>query len=172
MLASIPNFPLSLVYNQNHMVTFRKAEQRDIVLLQSLNYEVFQDNQQYDKELNMDWSLSELGKKYYTDMVNDSKSYCIIAEDEGKPIGYIAAGPKELETVVSKYCEVKDMGVTPKYRSQGIGAQLIEKCSAWAKEKGYQKLYVNSYFANSKAIAFYKRSGFAELDLGLEKKLR
>jgi GNAT superfamily N-acetyltransferase len=60
------------------------------------------------------------------------------------------------------------MGVIPAYRSQGVGQKLMEECMDWAKKSGYQKLFVNSYFANKKAVSFYERCGFRPIDLGLE----
>ncbi|OGK58937.1 hypothetical protein A3H84_04410 [Candidatus Roizmanbacteria bacterium RIFCSPLOWO2_02_FULL_40_13] len=71
----------------------------------------------------------------------------------------------------SKYLEVENMGVIPEYRSKGIGAMLMENAKKWAKENGYQKLFVNSYFKNQKAIDFYKRNGFEEIDISLEVKI-
>lgn len=47
----------------------------------------------------------------------------------------------------------------------------MEACALWAKENGYEKMFVNSYVANKKAIAFYKKCGFNEIDVSLEKKI-
>lgn len=61
------------------------------------------------------------------------------------------------------------MGVIPGFRSQGIGSLFIEKLSEWARTKGFQKYYLNSYFKNTKAIAFYKKNGFSEIDVILDR---
>lgn len=63
------------------------------------------------------------------------------------------------------------MGVIPKYRSRGIGQKLIEECLKIAREKGFQKVYVNTYFKNNGAINFYKNNGFTKIDLSLEKNI-
>jgi ribosomal protein S18 acetylase RimI-like enzyme len=151
-------------------VNIRSAVISEIKTLQNLNNEVFIDNHKYDSDLKMDWSQSkDGGNKYFTDLLNNSDSICLVAEVNQKIVGYIAAGPKEIGSRNSKYIEIDNMGVNSEYRSSGIGSQLIEKCSQLAKEKGFQKFYVNAYSQNTKAIDFYKRNGFAEIDVSLEK---
>ncbi len=148
------------------------ASSNQIKLLQDLNDEVFIDNHQYDSDLKMDWAQSdEGGKKYFTELLNNTNSICLIAKDNDKNVGYLAASPKEIPYRLSRYVEIENMGVIPKYRSRGIGQKLTSKCLEIAKEKGFQKVYVNAYFKNSGAINFYKKNGFTEIDLSLEKSI-
>lgn len=147
----------------------RKATKEEWSDLQVLNNEVFVDNAKYDPDIIEDWAFSDAGKKYFQDLVNDDESICFVAQNQsGKLVGYIAASPKPFSYRKSKYLEVDNMGVVPKYRSQGIGAKLMTECKNWARKNGYQKLYVNSYFRNKRAIAFYKNCGFGEIDTSLE----
>lgn len=151
------------------MTSFRKANKNDIQILQNLNNEVFIDNSQYDSDLILDWALSEKGKNYFMKLVNNPESICFIAEENNYPVGYIALLPKKLSYRKSKCLEIENMGVIPQYRSKGIGSQLIQKGVVWAKNEGYKKIYVNSYFNNLKAIAFYKKNNFFEIDVSLER---
>ena len=151
-----------------YMIDVRTADKNDLETLQDLNQEVFVDNQQYDLDLRMDWSKSEDGKNYFNKILGDQESCCFIAEENGQPTGYISASPRKVNYLKSKYFEIDNMGVLPKYRSQGVGSLLIDKCLRWAKIKGYKKLHVNAYFANKKAVNFYKKNGFSEIDIGLE----
>lgn len=153
------------------MIDIRPAKKEETKVLQNLNDEVFQDNSKYDPDLKTDWAQSELGKKYFTKILNNPKAICLIAEDDSKPIGYIAAVHKPMSWSLSKYLEIVNMGVSPDYRSQGIGTNLIKKCLEIAKRKGYQKVYVASYYKNTRAVSFYEKSGFAKIDIGLEKNL-
>lgn len=153
------------------MVNIRFARKDEIEDLQNLNDEVFIDNHKYDSDLDMNWAKSEKGKKYFTELLNNPTSCCLIAEEHGQKVGYIAAALKPISYRKSKYIEIENMGVIPEYRSKGIGTKLIEECLKWAKSKGFQKAYVNSYFGNTRAILFYKRSGFSEIDISLEKSI-
>jgi len=147
----------------------RKINKNEWSDLQVLNNEVFIDNAKYDSDIIIDWAMSEVGKKYFQELVNDTESVCFVVENDlGKLVGYIAGSPKPCSYRKSKYFEIDNMGVIPEYRSQGIGAKLMEECKGWAKENGYHKLFVTSYFANNKAITFYKKTGFEEIDLSLE----
>ena len=119
----------------------------------------------------MDWAMGEKGKNYFTKSVSSNTSVCFIAEIDNKAVGYIAVGHKMTYFRKSRYLEVENVGVSPEFRSQGIGVELIKEAKDWGKERGYQRLFVSSYFHNTKANQFYKRNGFAEVDLGLEMKI-
>jgi ribosomal protein S18 acetylase RimI-like enzyme len=151
------------------MIRIRTAKKTEWPKLQDLNNEVFIDNQKYDADLVRDWSHSKAGKKYFQELVDDPKSLCLVAEaDSGELVGYLAASPKPISHRKSKYFEVDNMGVTPDHRSKGIGQKLMERCVKKAKERGYQKVYVNSYSSNAGAIKFYKKYGYSEIDISLE----
>ena len=154
------------------MINIRTANKNDSEALQNLNQEVFIDNQQYDSDLKMDWSKSENGKNYFNKILNDPESCCFIAEENGQPVGYISASPRKVNYLKSKYFEIDNMGVAPKYRSKGIGSLLIDKCLGWAKIKGYNRLHVNAYFSNKKAVNFYKKNGFSETDISLQRNIQ
>jgi ribosomal protein S18 acetylase RimI-like enzyme len=119
----------------------------------------------------MDWAQSLVGKKYFTDVVNNQDMICLIAEDDNTPVGYVAAKPKEFSYRLSKYLEIENMGVSPNYRSKGIGSRLIKKVLELAKKKGFQKIYVSAYSNNVKAIDFYEKNGFKKIDAGLERSI-
>ena len=149
----------------------RKARKDEITVLQNLNDDVFADNKYYDPDIKMEWAQSDEGKRYFKETLDNPESICLIAEDKEKPIGYIVATPKVFDFRLSKYIEIENMGIIPQHRSKGVGTLLMKKCFELAKEKGYQKVYVTSYYKNSKAVDFYKRNGFKPIDLSLEIKI-
>ena len=152
------------------MIKIRKVRKDEAPLLQKLNNEVFIDNAKYDKDLVLDWAFSEAGKEYFQKLAVSEKDLCLVAEnEEGKLVGYLAASHIDFDYRHSKYLEINNMGVVPEHRSQGIGEKLMEKCTAWAKENGYQRVYANSYFANYGAVKFYEKCGFNKIDVSLER---
>lgn len=151
------------------MITIRPATKNEVKTLQDLNNEVFIDNQKYDEDLDMDWAQSEKGKEYFTKLLNNVESICLIAEDGDMKIGYLVAAPKIVSYRKSKYIEIENVGVIPAYRSKGIGTQLMQECLKIAKSRGFQKAFVIAYFNNTKAVKFYKRKDFAEIDVSLER---
>lgn len=149
-------------------ITVREATTKDVALLQALADKLVLDNKQYDDDVVKDWATGEKGKRYFSKYIADNDCTVLIAYDSNEGVGYIACGPKVIDYRKSKYLEIDSISVGPDYQSKGIGKLLIEKVKNWGKQNGYQRLFANSYFKNQRAIEFYKRNGFAEIDLGLE----
>ncbi len=152
-------------------MTIRVARKDEVRVLQDLNDDVFVDNHKYDPDLKKDWAQSEAGREYFTGALNNPEAVCLVAEENGKQVGYLVAAPKNFGYRLSKYIEIENMGVSPDFRSKGIGVQLVDKCLELAKKKGYQKVYVNAYFENTKAIAFYEKCGLKKIDVSLERNI-
>jgi ribosomal protein S18 acetylase RimI-like enzyme len=152
------------------MITIKPAGKDDVQTLQILNDEIFVvGNQKYDPDLKIDWAKSDVGKKYFTEAITNPNDIFLIAWDEKKAIGYLAASPKDFGHRLSKYIEIDNLGVSPDYRSKGIGSQLMNEFFKVAKQRGFQKVYVNTYFDNLGSIKFYEKNGFRKIDISLEK---
>ena len=70
-------------------MNIRSATANDILILQNLNDEIFVDNATYDSDLKLDWAQSETGKEYFTRVIQNKESICLIAKEDGVAIGYI-----------------------------------------------------------------------------------
>lgn len=152
-------------------ITYRQALQTEIEELQILNDQIMVDNPVHDPDFLVNWGQSDNGKQYFTELLHDETAFCLVAEVNNMLIGYIAARPKVFGHRLSKYVELENLGVIPEYHRQGIGKQLYDAFVAWAKEQGFEKVYLESYFANIKARAFYEAQGFAPIDISYEKDL-
>jgi ribosomal protein S18 acetylase RimI-like enzyme len=152
-------------------MNIRSAHKDEVKVLQDLNDLVFKDNSKYDPDLKLDWAQSPIGKEYFESVLNNADAICLIAEENSKPIGYIAAVPRDFGYRLSKYIEIENMGVSSEFQSEGIGSQLVDKCLDIARKNGFQKVYVNSYSDNIKAVSFYEKCGLKKIDVSLEKNL-
>ena len=150
-------------------MVIRLAKQDDVRLLQDLTDKIFIDNPKYDIDLKMDWAQSDIGKNYFRKVIRNPNSICLIAEKNDMAIGFITAASKDFDYRLSKYIEIEIMGVLPNHCFKGVGSKLIRKCLKMAKEKNFQRVYVNSYIDNVKAINFYETNGFKKIDISLEK---
>jgi ribosomal protein S18 acetylase RimI-like enzyme len=152
-------------------IKIETAKPEDWELIQKLNNLVFLNDKDNDDDLDLNWPFLDVGIKYYKRLANGEYGKCFIAYVGGKPAGYVALATKDFGYRKSKYVEIENIGVNPEFRSQGIGHLLVEKTVEWAKEKGASKLYVSAYWGNTKAINFYKKNSFYEVEVGLDKKI-
>ncbi|MEA3354888.1 MAG: GNAT family N-acetyltransferase [Patescibacteria group bacterium] len=152
-------------------ITFKKALPKDWEIIQKLNHQIFQDNSQYDKYEDVNWPFSKNGINYFKKVTSNKNYYCLIIYDDDKPIGYLAGVEKKFGYRTNKTAEIENMGISPQYRSQGLGTKLINKFRQWCKQKNFTHIYVNSYYKNKKAINFYKNQGLKPIDISLEGKV-
>ena len=147
----------------------RKAKSDDWKIIQKLNNQVFVADKDHDDDLDLDWPFSEKGIEYYKELASGKWGHCLIAFSGREAVGYIALAKKDFGYRRSKYVEIENMGVDPKYRSQGIGTQLIKAACDWAKKVGATKLWASAYPQNVKAVKFYRKNGFYETGVELDK---
>jgi len=153
------------------MVTIRSATIDDLQALRSLNEQIFADNFKYDDDIILNFASTPKGKEYFKKAIKNKNGCLFIAEKNGQKIGYIDGGKKDISYRKSRYFEINDMGVIPEKRGQGIGKLLLQAATKWVKKNGYQRIYINCYAKNKKALSFYQRSGYSEIDICLEKKI-
>lgn len=153
------------------MIKIRFAGNDDVLTLQNLNNEVFVETYKCDSDLDLDWALSEKGSKYFSEFIENSDAYVLLAQDDGKPVGYLLAEIREVEFRKGKSVFIENMGVSANNRDQGIGGMLISELVNLANEKGIKKIYVTTYLNNNKVLEFYRKNGFSDIDITLEKNI-
>lgn len=95
---------------------------------------------------------------YYKDIGAHFKAFwCMF--DGGKIIGTSAV--TELN---GADCELKSLYLLKKYHGMGYGKRLLQRAIAFAKEYGYEKMYLDSLSTSKNAIALYRRTGFADTE--------
>ena len=129
------------------------------------------EHKMFDKTTNMNYSLTEFGKNYFIERINSGNAF--VALDNGEVIGYLIGSlvPPEPYRTVSKFAELENMIVLEKYRSKGVGKKLIDKFVEWCMSHKLNRIKVYASAQNLKAINFYKREGFNEYSIILEKEI-
>lgn len=59
--------------------------------------------------------------------------------------------------------EIKRMYVKPEGRGSGIANQILSRLEEWAREKGFQKIILETGSRQVEAISFYHKSGYQRI---------
>jgi ribosomal protein S18 acetylase RimI-like enzyme len=123
-----------------------------------------------DIDLEADDEAAELYMKYFETYVKSESKKALVAEDNGRIVGYILGGiPKKSPIRWVSHCAyMGGISVAPHRRQKGIGSKLLNEFSLWAKEKGMNSMMVNVVSEN---LTFFEKQGFKTLELCLRKSI-
>jgi GNAT superfamily N-acetyltransferase len=101
----------------------------------------------------------------------------LIAELEGIVAGFAALLTKvmssgTMDEVPYVYGMVTDLAVAEQWRRTGIGTALLKECERRSREAGVNWLRINALTANVEATAAYRKFGFGDMVVKMEKPLR
>ena len=152
----------------------RKATLEDLKDIQRLNLLLFEkEHKEYDKFLDLNWTFGEVGTRCFKNHLIKENSCAFVVEDAEEIVGYLAGGESEVEDYrnVPKVAELDNMLVLEKYRGQGVGGMLYDAFIGWCKGRNVKLLRVEASAENKQAIGFYRRNGFEDYNLVLEREL-
>lgn len=149
-------------------INIRRSTKDDWQIVQKLNAEVYKNSEQFDQYLRPDDCYTKESEDDYKKSVTDESKFCMIAEVDGQPAGYIFGGENNYPYRSNKRGEIFHMGTSPAYRSHGIGSILVGEFKKWCKEKGLTHIATSAYFNDPKARNFYEKQGMTPIDVGYE----
>ena len=140
-------------------IVIRKASLEDLKGVQDLNYKLFDfEHENFDSSLNMEWTFSDEGEKYFKKIIENGTVW--VAIDNDKIIGYLAGIMKSYNSINAKSAELDNFYIEEKYRRLGIGKRLVNEYKKYCKNKGIDTIYVTANAKNKNARSFYQASGF------------
>jgi|RhiMethySRZTD1v2_1073278.scaffolds.fasta_scaffold01982_23 ribosomal protein S18 acetylase RimI-like enzyme len=105
-----------------------------------------------------------LRKAQYEEWLSSDDALLLIAERGGDPIGYavVRFGPGAATwDIGERVAEIESLSVATDARGSGIGTLLMDAVRAATRDRGAERLFVGVAHANSGALRFYEREGFA-----------
>lgn len=84
-------------------------------------------------------------------------AYWLVAEDNGVLAGYVGS-----QSVLDG-ADMMNLAVTPEYRRQGVGEQLVNKLAEHLRDRGIIALLLEVRVSNAPAIALYEKLGFEQV---------
>lgn len=151
-----------------------EANTKDIDAIIALNHKLcIKESKEFDNTIDPDYPISSQGKEEFKEGIENSDSLTLVAKAGDEIIGYLMGGPAKIEDyrTVKNIYEAESMWVDDKYRGKSIGTKLMNRFEAWAKERGATRLKVIASAQNEGAINLYRKRGFKDYDLVLEKDL-
>jgi diamine N-acetyltransferase len=111
------------------------------------------------------YSLEAFSVQQLTSEFEDSNSTFIIAELNGKAIGFAKLREgKKVECLKNKHAiEVQRIYLIEKVKGKKCGTYLLEKCFQIGKEKGYETLWLGVWDQNLAAQKFYEKLRFENI---------
>jgi len=97
---------------------------------------------------------------------SDPRYGCWLAEyaATGAPVGYAVTCPPDLPVPYGPAdIELKRIYVFSKYHGSGAGRLLNDQADAHGRALGAPQILLGTYRENRRAIAFYKREGYAQV---------
>ena len=92
-------------------------------------------------------------------------SVYFIAELDGKVLG--GGGIFPTAALPEGTCELVKLYLDKNARGTGLGKKLLLQSMEWAKQNGYNQVYLESMPELSKAVAIYEQVGFEKLNQAL-----
>ncbi len=147
----------------------------DLKRIQELNLLLFEkEYAEFDDTLNCKWTFGKEGEEYFKNRIIKDDGCVFVSVTGDEIVGYLAGGlvsKKENYRVIPKSAEIENMFVTDKHRMMGIGTKLYQSFVDWCETKRVKRLRVTASVQNRDGINFYRKNGFADYDLILEKEI-
>jgi ribosomal protein S18 acetylase RimI-like enzyme len=154
------------------MLHIRRATRDDIPVLCDLSGAIQEGHREAHPDYFKPHEVTPMMIAEYEAQLVDANTYVYIGEVDGTVVGHIIAQiidrPENSYMYAVRYLYVAEMGVFKAYRSAGYGEQLMQHVFELAKSLGMSRVILNVWAFNERAIAFYKRQGFAFRDMRME----
>ncbi len=152
----------------------RQATLKDFNALQELEHQLFlKEFKDYDLTLNCNWLFSEEGIKDLKTYITKKSQCAFIAEENNKLLGYLMGSIQKAQSwrKTMKKAKLESFFVLKEFRNQSIGSKLNKAFNNWCTENKVNLVEVVVSAQNEAATRFYRKDGFKDYELTLEKPL-
>ncbi|CBZ02825.1 GNAT family N-acetyltransferase [Clostridium botulinum] len=149
-----------IIEGKNLTWILRCPTKYDATELSELRVKIDGETEYLDREPGEDLLTPEdFEKLIYEDLIGE-KTIFLVAEVEGKIIGFSRCQGSKL----SRFRHKAEFGIciSKEYWGYGIGRVLLENILIWADVVGIEKISLTVVQTNTRAIQLYKKYGFVE----------
>ncbi|EKE29791.1 MAG: hypothetical protein ACD_2C00097G0014 [uncultured bacterium (gcode 4)] len=153
----------------------REATLQDLKAIQDLNLALFKkEHEEFNETLDCSWTFSEEGEEYFKKHIAEDDCCVFLAQIDQKIVGYLAGGILDETEKFRKLpisAELENMFIIHECRNMGIGLKLYQSFAEWSKAKNAGMLRVVATAQNTPGIDFYRKNGFTDTVLVLERNI-
>ncbi|HZD54609.1 MAG TPA: GNAT family N-acetyltransferase, partial [Candidatus Aquicultoraceae bacterium] len=89
---------------------------------------------------------------------------CLVAEAEGKVVGFILGEIRGWEFAIPKTGWIEIVGVDPSYQGKGVARALIEKLHVYFRNHNVEKVMTMVNWNDGGLVSFFRALGFERSD--------
>jgi ribosomal protein S18 acetylase RimI-like enzyme len=100
---------------------------------------------------------------YYLEWLGGGEAFALIAEDEGRPVGYAVVtfhGKDDSHATGERFAELQSLAVLEEERGAGIGTALLHEVYRQVRAAGVEEMVIGVLATNEPAMRLYEREGF------------
>lgn len=151
-------------------LTIRKATSSDLYQLQNLTHELYLHDKVYYPYFNVNFPFEKRGIDYLKERITQPNGVCLVAELDNKLVGFLTGNqPILLSWAPVRKTSIENLYIKKNARRKYIGTKLIEEFLKWSHSHGITYHTVSTLAGNINSRKFYKKLGFNELVITLEK---
>lgn len=140
--------------------TFRRATLADLDRLVDLNVRLKRLNEEFDPLLKIRDDIHEISRKYLSEAISSPNSIVVVAEDNGRVVGFLKADIRERIFYKPKTeGNIVEFYLLPEYRRKGIGAAFLEYAMDLLRQRA-EIITAEFPSLNEIAVEFYTRLKF------------
>jgi len=118
-------------------------------------------------------NAKNIWEKWIIKSIRSKKSLVMVAEHDGKFVGYVLSNIKKTPPVykIDTFGYISDLYVKKEYRGKRISSKFKDESLKWFKKKGLKYSSIGVYSDNPHARFVYKKWGFFDCEVIMKKKL-
>jgi len=141
--------------SENIKIHFRSATNSDGAAIQNLVFSVLREYNLEPDPTGTDADLSDIELNY----IERGGIFEILETHEGEMLGTVGLFPLD-----SKVCELRKMYFAKKIRGIGLGKKTLQRMIEAARNRGFERIYLETNSVLKEAIGLYQKFGFTETD--------
>ena len=151
---------------KDQSIKIRFAALEDAAMLAEIGrrsfYDAFKDHPKNAPEDMRLYMNSAFGVEIQTKELKNEQIVYLIVEVAGEPVGFIKLHKDSREKMVTgdKCLEIARFYLLQEWIGRGVSKQMMQTVLDWARENGFDTVWLGVWEYNYRAQAFYKKWGF------------